>query len=199
VTIVSPARTIRKDLDKRRKDLLKKEVDRIRFQRKKANLTQDELADEVGVSQSYIGRLESGTLDPKLSIVTMILDVLGRHTSRSCVDIMSDKPVTVSARETVSNAVKMMRRRGYSQLPVLRGGQIIGIITEHDIVRNLGHDLSEVTVAAVMSPGGVPTVDELAPVEAVLPLFDVYQAVVVVKQGRVRGIITRSDLIRLGV
>jgi predicted transcriptional regulator len=81
----------------------------------------------------------------------------------------------------------------------LRGGQIIGIITEHDIVRNLGHDLSEVTVAAVMSPGGVPTVDELAPVEAVLPLFDVYQAVVVVKQGRVRGIITRSDLIRLGV
>ncbi|MHA1960064.1 MAG: CBS domain-containing protein [Candidatus Thorarchaeota archaeon] len=196
---MSPARTKRKDLDKRRKDLLKKEVDRIRFQRKKAHLTQEELSEEVGVSQAYIGRLESGTLDPKLSIVTMILDVLGRHTSRSCVDIMSDKPVTVSARETVSNAVKIMRRRGYSQLPVLRGGQIIGIITEHDIVRNLGHDLSEVTVAAVMSPGGVPTVDELAPVEAVLPLFDVYQAVVVVKQGRVRGIITRSDLIRLGV
>ena len=72
----------------------------------------------------------------------------------------------------------------------------MGIVTERDIVRNLQHDLDDLSVQAIMSSGGVPTVDETTPVDAIIPLMEIYQAVVVQKQGRVAGIISRSDLLR---
>jgi predicted transcriptional regulator len=47
-----------------------------------------------------------------------------------------------------------------------------------------------------MSPRGAPKVDESTPIKVVLPLFDIYQAVIVQKQGRTTGIITRHDLLQ---
>ncbi|MFX1485048.1 MAG: CBS domain-containing protein, partial [Promethearchaeota archaeon] len=86
-----------------------------------------------------------------------------------------------------------------SQLPVLRGTQIIGIITEWDVIQNLRHDLHEISVQAVMSPGGGGALlfEENTPVDVIIPLFENYQAVLIHNQGRIQGIITRSDLLKL--
>jgi predicted transcriptional regulator len=165
--------------------------------RQEVKMTQAELAIEVGVSQSYIARLERGTLDPKLSVVNKIVEALTIQQSKPCSDIMTRDPKTVDARDPVSVAVKIMRRSKISQLPALRGTQIVGIITERDIIRNLQHDMSELSVQAVMSPEGVPMVDETSPVDVITPLFQKYQAILVQSQGRIRGIITRSDLLKL--
>ena len=165
--------------------------------RREVGMTQSELAIEVGVSQSYIARLERGSLDPKLSIVNKIFHVLTSQQSKTCGDIMTRDPKTVDARDPASVAVKAMRRRKFSQMPVIRGTQIIGIITERDIIRNLQHDMSELSVQAVMSPEGVPMVDETTPVDVITPLFQKYQAILVQNQGRIQGIITRSDLLKL--
>jgi predicted transcriptional regulator len=166
----------------------------LRKLRRESGLTQIELSDEVGVSQSYIARIEQGTLDPKLSVVNKILEVLNRKKSIVCSDLMISNPITVNARDPVSNAISLMQKYDYSQLPVQRGHETVGLITVRDIIQNLHHNLDEVSVEAVMSPS--QKIDESTPIELVLPLFDIYQAMVVQKQGRTIGIITRHDLLR---
>lgn len=165
--------------------------------RQRRGLTQTELASKVGVSQSYIARLERGSLDPKLSLVKRIVDILTGDTGRVCSEIMSTDPVTVDAREVVSTAVTLMQENNYSQLPVMRGTQLVGIITEWDIIQNLQHDLHEISVQAIMSPSSVLMVDGNTSIDVIIPLFENYQAVLVQNQGRIQGIITRSDLLKL--
>lgn len=165
--------------------------------RQEAGMTQSELAIEVGVSQSYIARLERGSLDPKLSIANKIIGILSIRSRKTCADIMTSEPVTIDARDPASEAVTLMQRHNYSQVPVLRGTQMIGMVTERDIIRHLQHDMNELSVQAVMSPEGVPIIDETTPVDLITPLFQNYQAILVHNQGRICGIITRSDLLKL--
>jgi len=70
-------------------------------------------------------------------------------------------------------------------------------VTERDVIRNLRHDLHEISVQAVLDDEGAPMVTEAASVDSIIPLFETYQAVLVHEQGRLRGIITRSDLLKL--
>jgi predicted transcriptional regulator len=165
--------------------------------RQRRGMTQAELASKIGVSQSYIARLERGSLDPKLSLVKKIVEILTGDTGRVCSEIMSTDPITVDARDVVSTAVSIMQENSYSQLPVMRGTQIVGIITEWDIIQNLQHNLHELSVQAVMSPSGALMVDENTSVDVIIPLFENYQAVLVHNQGRIRGIITRTDMLKL--
>ncbi len=172
-------------------------TDDLRKLRRRFGLTQAELAIEIGVSQSYIARLERGTIDPKLSLVKKIVDKLTRKTGKTCSEIMTVNPKTVAPRDVVSTAVSLMQKNNYSQLPVLRGTQVVGLITEWDIIQNLQHNLNEISVEAVMSPSGTLMVDENTSVDVIVPLFENYQAVLVLTQGRIQGIITRSDIFKL--
>ncbi|MFW9964209.1 MAG: CBS domain-containing protein [Candidatus Sifarchaeia archaeon] len=173
------------------------DIRNLRKLRQESGLTQAELSIEVGVSQAYIARVERGSLDPKLSIVNKIIEVLNRKRSTTCSELMTPTPVTVDARDTVSVAVSLMQEKSYSQLPVLRGTQVVGIVTEWDIIKNLQHDLHEISVQSIMSDGSTLMVDETTAVDVILPLFENYQAVLVLNQGRLQGIITRSDLLKL--
>ncbi|MHA1950917.1 MAG: CBS domain-containing protein [Candidatus Thorarchaeota archaeon] len=172
-------------------------TDDLKELRRRSGRTQADLAAEIGISQSYIARLERGSLDPKLSLVKKIVDILTGKTGEKCSEIMTTNPVTIDARDVVSTAVSLMQENSYSQLPVLRGTQMVGIITEWDIIQNLQHDLHEISVQAVMSPSGSLMVDEDTSVDVIIPLFENYQAVLVHNQGRIQGIITRSDLLKL--
>ncbi len=110
---------------------------------------------------------------------------------------MTENPLTVDPRDPASQAMRLMQDNAYSQLPVVRGNAIIGMITEQDVIRELHHDLAQISVQAVMSPEAPPIVDESAPIIHAIPLLQEYQAVLVQSLGRLRGILTRSDLLRL--
>jgi predicted transcriptional regulator len=168
----------------------------LKAMRQESGLTQAELAESVGVSQSYIARMECSTLDPKHSVVERILDVLTSRRIVRCSEIMK-QPVTVDARSSVASAIKIMRRRGFSQLPIMRGPRLQGLLTERDIIRNLSHDLTSLSAEAIMGNESPPIVDEDTQVNVILPLFDHYQAVLVAKKGRLTGIISRTDILRM--
>ena len=53
----------------------------LRSLRKKANLTQKELAMKAGISQALIARIEAGDVDPRVSTLRKILIVLSGATS----------------------------------------------------------------------------------------------------------------------
>ncbi len=172
-------------------------LDELSRMRREVGMTQADLAIEVGVSQSYIARLERGSLDPKLSVVTKIVETLTHRQSKTCAEIMTQNPVTVDARDQASSAVRVMQKHSFSQVPVLRGTQLIGLVTERDIIRNLQHNMNQLSVQAIMSPEGVPIIDETTTIDIITPLFHTYQAILIHNQGRIRGIITRSDLLKL--
>ena len=173
-------------------------VEDLRNLRIRAGLTQLELAELIDKTQAYIARLESGSINPPLSVVSEIIEVTTGWKHKTCREVMSMDPVSIDARNSVMQAVDRMRAGNFSQLPVVRTGRILGIITVRDIFNNLELDLDEISVEAIMSSSGVPIVDEATSAESIIPFFNEYQAVLVQRQGRLSGIITRTDLPRLG-
>ena len=50
-------------------------------------------------------------------------------------DIMSDKIVTVSADDTLSTVEDIMTLGRLRHMPVVRGGQLVGVVSERDLLR----------------------------------------------------------------
>ncbi|BDR93176.1 CBS domain-containing protein [Vulcanisaeta souniana] len=51
--------------------------------------------------------------------------------------LMSHNPITIDSGASVLDAVKLMRRNNISSLPIVEAGRLMGIVTEHDMVKNL--------------------------------------------------------------
>ncbi len=172
-------------------------IKELRQYRIDAGYSQAELALEVGVTQSYIARMEKGNLDPKYSIVCAIVEVVKGLRNLTCGDVMNNTPATSDARQSVSMAKDLMKRRHVTILPVLKGARVIGCITDIDISRNEHLNLNQLSVEAILNPLGIPIVDEQTPILTVIPLLDTYQAVVVQSAGRLIGTISRGDISKL--
>ncbi|MCS7113678.1 MAG: CBS domain-containing protein [Nitrososphaerota archaeon] len=174
----------------------------IRRLRKRAGLTQKDLAERAGVSQSLISRIERGSVDPKLSTLQSILNVLSGYTSvkkRAC-DIMNPNVISVRYDETVRDAVDLMRTYDISQLPVEREGRMVGGIHEASLIRMLvfeknPREFFEQKVFKVMEKP-FPTVSPDTLLEEVMLILSRGEpAVIVEEDGRMVGIITKIDVI----
>ncbi|MHA1577245.1 MAG: CBS domain-containing protein [Candidatus Thorarchaeota archaeon] len=172
-------------------------IEELRQYRIDAGYSQAELALEVGVTQSYIARMEKGNLDPKYSIVCAIVEVVKGLRNIKCIDVMDTTPATIDARQTVTIARDLMRRRHVTILPVVKSARVIGCITDIDISRNDHLDLNQLSVEAILNPLGIPIVDEQTPILTAIPLLDTYSAVVVQSTGRLTGTISREDISKL--
>lgn len=163
--------------------------------RTEAGLTQKRLAELAGVSQAHIAKIEEGKVDPRLSTVNRILEVLQHTKERKSSDIMTKGVILARPTETVLKVSEIMLKYAVSQLPVLEGSRVVGTITEENIIRNLRSNLGEEKVKKVMdSP--LPTVLEETNVDVVRTLLEKNPAVLV-KRGRdLVGIIARSDLLK---
>ena len=58
-------------------------------------------------------------------------------------DVMSDRPITIQAHQSVKEAAKLMHDKKIRRLPVVdQEGKIVGIITQGDVVRMMANDES---------------------------------------------------------
>jgi CBS domain-containing protein len=55
-------------------------------------------------------------------------------------DIMNSEPVTCRAEDTVSEAVKLLKKNGISGMPVLEGEEVVGVVSESDLLKLLSED-----------------------------------------------------------
>lgn len=125
-------------------------------------------------------------------------------------DIMQRKVVTIAAGERLSTVEDIMTLGGVRHIPVVRGGELVGVVTERDLLRtslsNLnayGDDarrsfLSGVEIARVMSSPPV-TIGERAPVEEAAREMAVRKIgclPVVEDDGQLAGLVTETDLLR---
>jgi predicted transcriptional regulator len=180
-------------------------LDDIPKRRKALALTQSRLAELAGVSQSIIAKIESGTVDPSYSIVKRLIEALEKQsveTTRPRVsEIMSKPVITIARTQLVRDAVDLMRRRGYSQLPVFEGTRCVGSISEKTILDRAARgepreSLLNNRVRDIMdSP--LPMVNDDTPLEMVLGLLQGNYGVLVTKGENTIGILTKSDILKV--
>src|SRR2546427_2128157 len=184
-------------------------LDEISRRRKEARLTQSKLAGIAGVSQSIIAKIESGSVDPSYSIVRKLFSALdslktesatGEDRVRRAGELMSRGVVWVGKNQLVRDAVTVMRRRGYSQLPVLEAGRSIGSVGEKTVLDKAseGENLQELfrrKVGDVMEPP-LPVVNEDTSVDALYGLLQENYAVLVSSGDEIVGILAKSDLLK---
>jgi len=109
------------------------------------------------------------------------------------------KLVVASTADTVADSVMAMKEHGVSQLPVVEGGQLVGIVTESDLLAKLvdGRATLSSAVAEVM----FRNVKTLVATEDAGKLLEVFAAgmvgIVVDESERLMGIVTKMDLVDL--
>lgn len=104
--------------------------------------------------------------------------------------------VTLSPQDSLMLAYRRMRLFDVSQIPVMQGDRLVGIVDESDLLMHLHTDparLSDPVSTAMVSR--LETIAPNAPVSALLPIFQRDHVAIVAEQGRFIGLITRVDLI----
>jgi len=175
------------------------EVSDIKSIRKKLDLTQFELAKQSGVSQSLIAKIESNKLDPTYSNVTKIfnaLDSMQKKESFKAKDFIHKGVISCQEDDLVRNVIKKMKKFEISQLPVMKGNNVVGVVSETKIIEHLIEDLNrDLKVKDVM--GEVPPIVSLNTEESVIStLLRFFSLIIVQDKGKLRGVITRSDILR---
>jgi len=173
----------------------------IRRKRAELGMTQAELAKAAGISQGMVAKVESGKIDPRLSTLKRIVDVLSsaQYRVQRAEDIMTRPVISVKPSETIGRAISLMKKNGLSQLPVVESRVPVGIVTESSLLREVEgssdpHDITRLHVSEVM--------DELPPIlppsadlRTVMPILEVNRVALVSDKGKLVGIITTSNIL----
>lgn len=131
------------------------------------------------IDQGFIQRERTGDL----------LDLISRrHAERAT--------VTVAPDDTLMTAYSRMKLYDVSQLPVLEGGEVVGIIDESDLLLAVyDNEAAFREPARSAMTARLETVDSKASLESLLPIFAQGHVAIVNRQGEFAGLITRIDLI----
>jgi len=174
----------------------------LRNLRRRFRLTQKELAQKAGVSQSLIARIENKTVDPRLSTVRRIFNAITSIQSerKKAKDIMHSPVVTIDAMDTIKSAITLMKKYAISQLPVLRENKLIGSIQESTLLdklvdsKNSDRFFSN-SVYNIMEKS-FPVVEPEADVNYIINVLSrENSAVLVIDNKKIVGIITKIDLL----
>ena len=179
-------------------------IEEVAKKRRIMGLTQQKLARIAGVSQSLIAKLESQKIDPSYTKVKAIFDALERlqtETEVRAEEVLHNEVIGIQKSDLVSKAVQTMADYGYSQLPVFDGEHAVGSISEKTIIGKVsaGKDLSQISKRSVgdVMEEAFPQVGEDAPLPLIASLLQVYPAVLISKKGKVVGIVTKADLLKM--
>jgi len=133
-------------------------------------------------------------------VKTRLLEFLESHVVPAVTvgEIMSYGVHTVAPETTVEEAAELMTRYGHEGFPVINEGEVVGIVTRHDVDRALHHGLGGAPVRLYMVAGSIVAKpeDSVERLRQIMVQFRVGQ-VPVVKEGEVIGIVTRTDLLKL--
>ncbi|MBW2971599.1 CBS domain-containing protein [Candidatus Woesearchaeota archaeon] len=174
------------------------EINSLKQIRKQIGLTQTEFAREAGVSQSLVAKIEAGKIDPTYSKVKQIFEALDRLSKRqelSAKEVMQKGIITAKPADRMVDTVKLMHKKAISQVPVIDGKNIVGLVTEKELLEKIGQsDVHMLKVKDVMAEPP-PIVSEDTKISVLKSLISYYPILLVAKKGEISGVVTKSDII----
>lgn len=114
--------------------------------------------------------------------------------------LMTPSPHSIGPEQTVATALKLMRSHGVRHLPVLDGGNIIGLVSERELelVSTLGAsnpERSSVEQAMIPDPYWAEVDTPVAEVASKMADRKLGSAVIT-KNGKLAGVFTTTDALR---
>ena len=106
---------------------------------------------------------------------------------------MSDKIISVTQDEDIPEAIKKMKKYNISQMPVIEEHKSIGLVSEAIILDAMLNKKAKKVREIMQDPP--PIVPKNIGVNAVAGLLHFSPMVLVSEDGRLKGVITKSDLL----
>jgi len=113
-------------------------------------------------------------------------------------DIMSHPPVTIEPEESIKNAHDKLSLYGFTVLPVVKEGEVIGLISSRTMEKTISHGFAEMPVRDFMTTDfeiAHPD-DDFSRVQDII-ISERQRFLPVVKDDRIIGVVTRTDLIHI--
>lgn len=112
-------------------------------------------------------------------------------------EIMSSPVKTITPETIIEDAGRLMLRYGHTGLPVIRGEQVVGVISRRDVEKATHHGLGHAPVKGFMT-SNIITVSPTTPVSIVRELMIKHDIgrLPVLKEGKLLGIVSRTDVLR---
>lgn len=124
---------------------------------------------------------------------------------------MSKNPVTIDVEASMQDAIRLMKQKNIKLLPVIKGDDLVGVVTDRDLkkasasdatsldVHELLYLITKIKIKDIMveNPVTVPedfTIEETADILLAKKISGVP---VLGKTGKIVGVITKSDLFRV--
>lgn len=176
-----------------------------RFLRKKAGLTQKQLAERAGFSQPLIARIEKGDIDTKIGTARKILDVIrsaeAPKKSLELKDYMISPVIYCKETDPIRKVVLIMEENNISQMPVMGESRSVGSVTDTQLVKVLsrkdGRSANKKISSVMARP--FPEIELSAPIDRAISLLTKNPAILVRNEGNIVGIITKADVLRFMV
>ena len=172
------------------------ELEEIKKIRKKLGLTQTELANRSGVSQSLIAKIEAGRIDPtytKTKKIFAALSDLEKKEEIKASQLMATKIVSVAPSDSTKEAIDKMKKFQISQLPVIDNHKLVGLVSESTILESMLNSKGN-HVKDIMQESP-PIISKETSIQVVSNLLRHFPMVVVSEEGKLVGLITKSDLL----
>jgi len=184
--IAKEIKTRRKNLDLSRRQL--------------SILTKDDKHKKI--SSSWIAKTEACKMDPGYSKIKRILEALdkeekkrGAAPSRIAKDIHHKPIIKINKSDSIIKARNIMKKHGYSQLPVYDGEKLIGSISETLLLDLNDKEKEKLKAEDIKLEDSFPIVPESIPTPHIQSLLKGCKAVLTKKNGRITGIITAADFL----
>lgn len=172
------------------------ELEEVKKIRKKLGMTQTELANRAGVSQSLIAKIESGRIDPtytKTKKIFAALSELEKKEEIKAEQLMTSRIISIGSDALIKEAIGKMKKFQISQLPVVDNNKLIGLVSESTILDALLKSKAS-RVKDIMQEAP-PIVSKTTPIQLISNLLKHFPMVLVSEEGRLVGLITKSDLL----
>jgi predicted transcriptional regulator len=177
------------------------DLKKIKQMRLQLGLTQAHLAKLANVSQSLITKIERGRIEPSYSLARKIFLVLEEqlaktHKAVPAKTISTKNIAFIKPTDSLDKAVKLMKKHAISQIPVIDKNIIVGSISEETLIRKFDEIKERNMKVGKIMDAPFPTIPEDTPITLIRDILKTYSAVIITKNGKTTGIITRADLLK---
>ncbi len=173
------------------------ELDEIKRLRKNLGITQKELAERAGVSQSLVAKIEEGMVDPTFSKAKKVFDVLRTmaHSRRRASDIVNKTVISVAPGDSIRKATEKMKRYNISQMPVIKDREVLGLVDEATILDALMGKKDRNSAVSEIMRDAPPIISGDVSMDTVHQLLRECPIILVADKGKVKGHITKAGIL----